>query len=101
MRVAVYDARFAKPVDRQMVRDALTGGAPVFTVEDHSLVGGFGSAVLEAAQEMGLDAHNLTRLGLPDRWVHQDSRAKQLADAGLDRAGIVRALRGAASPVRA
>jgi 1-deoxy-D-xylulose-5-phosphate synthase len=101
MRVAVYDARFAKPVDRQMVRDALTGGAPVFTVEDHSLIGGFGSAVLEAAQEMGLDAHNLTRLGLPDRWVHQDSRAKQLADAGLDRAGIVRALRGAASPVRA
>ncbi len=96
-RVAVYDARFAKPVDTAIVRSLLSRNIPVVTVEDHSIVGGFGSAVLEAAQEMGLDASQVTRLGLPDHWIIQDSRAKQLADTGLDTNGIARAIRAAAA----
>lgn len=102
-RVAVYDARFAKPVDEGLIRTLLESRIPVITVEDHSIIGGFGSAVLEAAQEMGLDASRVTRLGLPDAWVYQDSRAKQLAEVGLDSAGIARAIREAAaqSPLNA
>ncbi len=92
-RVAVYDARFAKPVDAGLIRSLLTSKIPVVTVEDHGLAGGFGAAVLEAAGEMGLDASRVTRLGLPDAWVHQDSRAKQLAEVGLDAMGIGRAIR--------
>jgi 1-deoxy-D-xylulose-5-phosphate synthase len=95
-RVAVWDARFAKPVDAGLIRELLTRGVPIVTVEDHGLIGGFGAAVLEAAQEMGLDASPVTRLGLPDAWVHQDSRAKQLAEVGLDVAGVSRAIRAAA-----
>jgi 1-deoxy-D-xylulose-5-phosphate synthase len=95
-RVAVYDARFAKPVDAELVRMLLEKGVPIITIEDHSVVGGFGSAVLEAAQEMALDASNVIRLGLPDRWIYQDSRSKQLAEAGLDRAGILAAIKRAA-----
>lgn len=95
-RVAVYDARFAKPVDTALIRDLITRGIPIVTIEDHGLVGGFGAAVLEAAQEMGLDASRVTRLGLPDSWIYQDSRAKQLAEVGLDVPGIVRAIRSAA-----
>jgi 1-deoxy-D-xylulose-5-phosphate synthase len=53
--------------------------------------------VLEAAQDMGLDASRVVRLGLPDAWVYQDSRAKQLAEVGLDVAGIVRGIRKAAA----
>lgn len=97
-RVAVYDARFAKPIDRELVRMLLTHKVPIITAEDHSIVGGFGSAVLEAAQEMGLDASLVTRLGLPDRWVYQDSRAKQLSEVGLDRAGIAAAIQAALAP---
>ncbi len=97
LRVAVYDARFAKPVDRALVRALLERRIPVVTVEDHSIIGGFGAAVLEAAQEMGLDASRVVRLGLPDSWIIQDSRSKQLAEAGIDAAGIARALRQAAS----
>lgn len=96
-RVAVYDARFAKPVDQELIRSLLERRIPVLTVEDHSIVGGFGSAVLEAAQEMGLDASRLSRLGLPDHWIMQDSRTKQLADAGLDAHGLARAIRLAAA----
>jgi 1-deoxy-D-xylulose-5-phosphate synthase len=95
-RVAVYDARFAKPVDAGLIRRLLEARVPVVTVEEHAAAGGFGSAVLEAAQEMGLDTCGITRLAMPDSWIHQDPRAKQLAEVGLDAAGIARAVRAAA-----
>lgn len=94
--VAVYDARFAKPVDRTLLRALLERRVPIVTAEDHGLPGGFGAAVLEAAQEMGLDASGVVRVGLPDHWVAHDSRSAQLAEVGLDRAGIARAVRAAA-----
>jgi 1-deoxy-D-xylulose-5-phosphate synthase len=99
--IDVYDARFAKPVDAALVRALLEQRTPILTIEDHSIIGGFGSAVLEAAQEMGLDTSLITRLGLPDAWIYHDSRARQLAEAGLDAAGIVRAIRKSAADPRA
>lgn len=98
--VAVWDARFAKPVDGALIESLLSRGIPVVTVEDHSVVGGFGAAVLECAQERGLDASRVIRLGLPDQWILQDSRASQLREAGIDSAGITRAIREAASKQR-
>ncbi len=93
VRVGVWDARFAKPIDAGLLRSLLERRVAIVTIEDHSVVGGFGAAVLEAAQEMGLDASRVTRLALPDAWIDQDSRAKQLAEAGIDQAGIARAIR--------
>lgn len=95
-KVAVYDARFAKPVDAELIRAIYAAGIPVVTVEDHSVVGGFGAGVLEAAQQVGVDASRTIRLGIPDYWIIQDSRSKQLAEAGIDQAGIGRAIRQAA-----
>ncbi|GIW74274.1 MAG: 1-deoxy-D-xylulose-5-phosphate synthase 2 [Phycisphaerales bacterium] len=91
--VAVYDARFAKPVDRSLLRSLAEAGVPILTVEEHTLPGGFGSAVLEALEEMGLLGVRLRRVGMPDRWIKQDSRKAQLAEVGLDAAGIERQLR--------
>ncbi|MBL8991604.1 MAG: hypothetical protein JNJ48_08505, partial [Phycisphaerae bacterium] len=51
----------------------------------------------EEAQSMGLDASCVTRLGLPDAWIYQDSRARQLAIAGIDAPGIAQAVREAAA----
>jgi 1-deoxy-D-xylulose-5-phosphate synthase len=102
-RVAVYDARFAKPIDMDLLRALARLGAPVLTVEDHTLIGGFGSAVLEgfaALAAEGLPHVEVRRLGLPDRWIHQDSRSRQLAEAGIDRTGIARALVEVAGPSR-
>ncbi len=96
-RVAVYDARFAKPVDTALIRTLLERATPIVTVEDHSVIGGFGSAVLEAAQAMNLDSSRIVRLGLPDSWILQDGRNAQLAEAGIDAAGIARGIRQAAS----
>lgn len=96
-RVALYDARFAKPIDVELVRSLIERGVSILTLEDHSIVGGFGAAVLEACQEHNLDATRVVRLALPDHWIYQDSRSDQLKEAGLDAAGIARAIRHAAA----
>ena len=94
--VGVVNARFAKPIDADMVTTAITRGGPVITVEDHSLAGGFGSAVLETAHQLGLPTEALVMLGLaPDRFYAHGSRSGQLAEAGIDAAGIAETARRA------
>ena len=92
-RIEVHDARFAKPVDRALIRSLLEAGTPILTLEDHSATGGFGTCVLEAATDMGLDTRLLTRLGLPEPWIHHGTRGEQLAEAGLDANSIERHIR--------
>jgi 1-deoxy-D-xylulose-5-phosphate synthase len=91
-RCAVYDARFAKPVDTDLIRILLEQGTPIVTVEDHSVVGGFGAAVIDAAHQLKLDASSVVKLGLPDSWIYQDSRSRQMSEAGIDRASIQSAI---------
>lgn len=92
--VSVVNARFAKPMDEQMIRSAFASGRPVLTLEDHSVVGGFGAAVLECATQLGLHVGPFRRLGLPgDRFIAHASRSGQLAEVGLDPAGIAAAAR--------
>lgn len=96
--IAHYDARFAKPVDSQLIRDLLSREIPILTLEDHTVIGGFGTSVLECAQEYKLNASRVVRHGIPDQWIHQDSRNDQLAEVGLDATGIARMIRHAADP---
>ena len=94
--VSVVNARFAKPIDEDMVRRAITRGTPVITVEDHLLEGGFGSAVLETANRLGLSTESIARLGLaPNHFYKHGARAGQLSEAGIDAAGIAAAVRRA------
>ena len=86
--VAVYDARFAKPVDLELIRSLIESGVAILTVEDHHVIGGFGASVLEACNENGLSTDAIHRLGLPDRWIGHGSRADQQAEAGIDADGI-------------
>jgi 1-deoxy-D-xylulose-5-phosphate synthase len=91
--VAVYDARFAKPVDLELVRSLVKSRVPVLTVEDHHVTGGFGSSVLDACNDNGLPTDDVHRLGLPDRWIGHGSRAGQQVEAGIDAAGIAARVR--------
>ena len=86
--VAVYDARFAKPVDGELIETLLSQSIPIITVEDHSVVGGFGSAVIEEAVRRKLDTTLITVLGLPDRWIGHGSRSEQHQEAGIDAGSI-------------
>ncbi len=94
--VGVVNARFVKPVDMELVRQAFASDGFVVTVEEAMLMGGFGSAVLEAAADMQLDVRKLKRIGIPDEFVQHGSRSEVLADIKLDAGGIASICRGAA-----
>jgi 1-deoxy-D-xylulose-5-phosphate synthase len=84
----VVNARFVKPLDLATVLKAIEECNFVLTVEEGCLMGGFGSAILEAANDAGLSTAHVRRLGLPDRFVLHAERDEQLAEVGLDVDGI-------------
>ncbi len=97
VRVSLYDARFAKPVDTDLLTQLLASGVPIVTVEDHGLPGGFGAAALEAAAGAGLDTRLITRLAIPERWIAHGARDEQKRACGIDAAAIAAAVRAAAT----
>lgn len=94
IETAVYNMRWAKPVDAAVLEQWLPLGVPVVTLEDHSLAGGFGSACLELAAELKLPTQTLLRLGLPpDEFVGVGTRPAQLERCGLDARAIAQTVR--------
>lgn len=93
--VEVVDARFCKPIDAAMLARVLRPGHAVLTIEDHALQNGFGAAVIEHAVAHSLPTETVTRLGMPDRLIAHATRKEQLAEVGLDPAGIARSVRDA------
>jgi 1-deoxy-D-xylulose-5-phosphate synthase len=89
----VVNARFVKPLDTELLQRLLLESPFVLTVEEAALMGGFGSAVLEAACDAGWDSRHLRRLGLPDRFIEHGEREELLADVGLSPRGIAQACR--------
>jgi 1-deoxy-D-xylulose-5-phosphate synthase len=93
IHLGVINARFAKPIDKATLLRAVEQLPLVVTVEENTLVGGFGSALLEAANEAGLDCCRIVRLGIPDRFIEHGERGELLAELGLDVSGICRTVR--------
>jgi 1-deoxy-D-xylulose-5-phosphate synthase len=69
----------------------------VLTVEENQLAGGFGSAVVEALEEIGVSA-KVHRLGIPDRFVPHATQAEQRRELGLDEDGLLAAFREHLAP---
>lgn len=88
----VFDARFAKPLDEEMIARLAREHEALITIEEGA-VGGFGSFVLHFLASAGLLDRGLKirSLTLPDRFQDQASPAAMLAEAGLDADGIARA----------
>ena len=91
--VGVVNARFVKPIDRDVVTRALRECPFVVTVEENALMGGFGSAVLEVAADEGMDASHVKRLGIPDQFVEHGDRSELLEMLRLDAHGIAETCR--------
>jgi 1-deoxy-D-xylulose-5-phosphate synthase len=100
IEVGVINARFAKPLDSTTLLKAVEDLPLVVTIEEGTLQGGFGSALLEAANAAGIDTRNIVRLGIPDRFVEHAERAELLADLGLDVNGICDTVRRSLATVR-
>jgi 1-deoxy-D-xylulose-5-phosphate synthase len=84
--------RWAKPLDTGLLREIARTHEAIVTVEEGSVMGGAGSAVMEALQAEGL-ALPVLALGLPDSFIEHGDPAKLLSLQGLDAAGIERSVR--------
>ena len=83
----VANMRWVKPLDTELLREIASTHEALVTVEEGAIMGGAGSAVAEALQQMDI-VKPLLQLGLPDRFIEHGDPAKLLAAAGLDAAGI-------------
>lgn len=81
----VYNARFIKPLDVEVMEEVVSRSRYVFTFEDNVLAGGFGSGVLEYLQSRGyLNGKRIVRFGIPDRFVTHGNKSLLLKELGLD-----------------
>jgi 1-deoxy-D-xylulose-5-phosphate synthase len=83
----VADMRFVKPLDEELVRELATSHDWLVTVEENTILGGAGSAVLETIVKQGFEKKVL-QLGLPDRFVDHGDPGRLLKECGLDAEGI-------------
>jgi 1-deoxy-D-xylulose-5-phosphate synthase len=88
---AVVNARFVKPLDRKLFRDLLLRVPRLITVEDHTVVGGFGSAMLEFLAEEGITGVEVKRLGVPDRFITHGTQDELRKLCGFDKDAIAQA----------
>lgn len=92
----IIDARFAKPIDEELLAAEVPHHRLVCTIEDHCLAGGFGSAVLEVLNDRRIELQQpLIRLGVADEFVSHGTQAEQKARYGINTAGIVQAIQEA------
>ncbi len=89
---AHYDMRFAKPIDETMLHEVFAKFDRIITVEDGTVVGGFGTAVLEFMNEHGYKA-SIKILGIPDKLVEHGSPKQLYDEIGIDANGIAEVLR--------
>ena len=104
LNATVVDMRFVKPLDTELLAAMAAQHDLLVTLEENTIQGGAGSAVVEHFNAVG-QTINLLQLGLPDRFIDHGTHQQQLAECGLDANGIESAIRkrllllGLASPL--
>lgn len=87
-----YDMRFAKPLDQDALHNVFKQHKYVITIEDGTIVGGFGSAVLEFMSDYGYH-RVLKRIGIPDEFIEQGSPEELYRICGMDSNGILETIK--------
>lgn len=91
LNATVADMRFVKPLDVELIATLAEKHDLLVTVEENTIMGGAGSAVMEALNQQKISARVL-QLGLPDLYLDQGDHAQMLADCGLDKSGIIQSV---------
>jgi 1-deoxy-D-xylulose-5-phosphate synthase len=89
----VINCRIIKPLDEKLLLSSLKRFDKILTVEENVLSGGFGSAIAEFIFEKGIQKIDLRRSGIPDKFIEHGSRKELLNLLGLDKEGIVKAVK--------
>jgi 1-deoxy-D-xylulose-5-phosphate synthase len=87
---AHYDMRFAKPIDEELLHEVFKNYSKVITVEDGTIVGGMGSAVVEFMAEKGYNAQ-VKRLGMPDHFIEHGDQKELYEECGFSPKDIAEA----------
>ncbi len=95
--VAHYDMRFVKPIDEEILHEVGKNFKAVITIEDGTIVGGFGSAVLEFMSENGYSI-NIKRLGVPDQFIDHGTPQELHRECGFDVEGIIKTVKSMIQP---
>jgi 1-deoxy-D-xylulose-5-phosphate synthase len=94
IEVAVINGRFIKPLDDELITKYCRPFARVITVEEGSLAGGFGSAIMERVRDLGIRDVQFHGIGIPDEYVHHGAPDVLRAQFDLDANGIAKRVRG-------
>ena len=89
----VADLRFAKPIDKEVLRILAASAPNLISLEESTIVGGVGSRILEMAQSEKLPLKKVEVMGIPDEFIEHGSRKQLLKDMGLDAEGIIKKAR--------
>jgi len=90
IEATVANARFAKPLDTELIKGLAGDIKRLVTVEENALSGGFGNAVIDLLQQSGISDIKVKVIAIPDEFVEQGSQAQLRANYGLDAEGIAR-----------
>lgn len=90
--VALYDMRFLKPLDENLLHTVFQKFSKIITLEDGTITGGLGSAVLEFMADHSYQAQ-VVRLGIPDRFIEHGTQQQLYAACGYDEEGIYRQIK--------
>ncbi|TDI79153.1 MAG: 1-deoxy-D-xylulose-5-phosphate synthase [Betaproteobacteria bacterium] len=93
LNATVANMRFVKPLDDNLVVFLAANYSLLVTVEENTIMGGAGSAVLESLENRGIITTPVLQLGLPDVFIDQGDPTQMLVDCGRDKDGIVKAIR--------
>ncbi|MCL5779965.1 MAG: 1-deoxy-D-xylulose-5-phosphate synthase [Firmicutes bacterium] len=89
IEAAVINARYVKPLDEELILDYARRTKNAVTIEEHVLMGGFGTAVLELFEAAGLTDVKVKRIGIPDEFVEHGKQNILRANYGLTAEGII------------
>jgi 1-deoxy-D-xylulose-5-phosphate synthase len=90
--VCVVNSRFVKPLDEKLIVELAKKIKKIVTIEENTLEGGFGSAVLELLEKHGIKA-DVKRIGIPDKFIEHGSSEQLKKDIGLTKENIVKVIK--------
>jgi len=98
INVAVINARFIKPLDDELITKYCKPDSYVITVEEGSIAGGFGSAIMERCEQLGIHGVKFHCIGIPDEYVHHGAQDVLRAQYDLHAEGIAKRVRELVPP---
>jgi len=91
-KVAHFNMRFVKPLDEVLLHSIFQKFNKIITIEDGTIMGGFGSAILEFAQQYNYQKTTIKRLGVPDNFIEHGNTSELMSSIGLDLVNIKKIL---------